>query len=309
MAVITTPVNNSIPGGCWRQTGENEGTAEDGRETSTYILKGGYDALKALKDTLWQGRAVVDGWTARSWDLQRGRGKRAPAGNNTLRGGSGILTITCAPAQAEAEPGEGETSGAMIPLKEVWSIKSVRNDVSVLAYCGVDTGTPQRVPIELWMKETDGRLAENFEYREADGGVRALDDGTVATYNLARKIAAGKEQVIRFYPQLTCRRTYSEPPDECLTNLACIDTPAFDTHTPEGKLKKPKSLTAEKIAQYSWLKVQDDEDEQSDGNWVRIESWIGVLTAQGGWDENFYGTTNRWPMPYNATTGGPGAAT
>lgn len=278
--------------GAWRQANESEGS-DGSTDTFSYVVKGAYAELRPLKDGLCPGTKVVSGWIAKSWLLQRGRG------------GSGTLTITCAPEpENEDEEEPGDAQGAQIPLKETWSIKSVRNDVSILAYCGTETNSPQRAQIEQWMKEPDGGLAAGFEYREADGKVRSLDDGTPGNIPLARKIAKGIETVMRFYPQLTRKRVYSIPPNDCLENLATVDTPGFSTNCPEGKLKKPKNLTSEKISQYEWLKCQDEEDEQSDGTWVRIESWIGALTSEGGWDENLYGTSNRWTMPYNGNQGG-----
>lgn len=275
--------------GAWRQANESEGS-DGSTDTFSYVVKGGYAALRSLKADLFPGIKVVAGWIAKSWQLQRGRG------------GSATLTITCAPESAnEDEEETGDAQGAQIPLKETWSIKSVRNDVSILAYCGSETNSPQRAQIEQWMKEPDGELASQFEYREADGGVRSLEDGTPGNVPLAQKIAKGIETVMRFYPQITRKRVYSVPPEDCLENMNTIDTPSFTTNCPTGKLKKPKNLTADKIASYTWLKIQDDEDEQSDGTWARIESWIGALTSEGGWDENLYGTTNRWSMPYDGT--------
>lgn len=301
MAVNNTPVDNEVFGSAadgdtpanpgigavWRQANESETVDGEGTDTFNYVCKGNYASLQAIKAGLWPGRPVVDGWIAKSWQLQKGRG------------GSGTLTITCGPAPQEDEPSEGSAQGEQVPLKETWSIKSVRNDVSILAYCGTETNSPQRAQIEQWMKEPDGNLAAGFEYREADGKVRSLDDGTPGNVPLAQKIAKGIETVMRFYPQLTRKRVYSVPPNDCLENLATVDTPDFTTNCPDGKLKKPKNLTSATIDRYDWLKCQDDEDEQSDGTWARIESWIGALKSEGGWDENLYGTTNRWTMPYN----------
>ena len=110
---------------------------------------------------------------------------------------------------------------------------------------------------------------------------------------------------MRFYPVLVRVRTYAAPPPDCLDNIGRVCVPPVGSSL--GTAKKPGSL-ANRLNDFQWLKMQDDCDEAADGNWTRTESWWGIPSSDGGWDADLYGP-NRWPMPYNATTGGPGAAT
>ena len=86
-----------------------------------------------------------------------------------------------------------------------------------------------------------------------------------------------------------------------------IDTPAVGTTEESAKIEKPGNL-ADIIAAHVWLKCQDDCVLTGDGKYQRIESWMGVLSKDGGWDENLYGneTMNRWPMPYHHTQNADG---
>ena len=272
MAVnLATPI--TIPAGCWRQSDESKETSDAGESTFNYILKGGYDALDALQDSLVQGQTVVTGWFANSWHLQRGKGN------------SGVLTITCVPDAGATEGQDPET----LPLKEVWKIHAVRNDMSILAYCGISEGNnPLRRQIEMWQKETDGALADEYSFRKEDGSIEEL---TPASQKLAKKIAKGVESVVRFYPVLVRVRTYAAPPPDCLQGIGRVGTPPVGSSL--GTAKKPGSL-ANRLNDFQWLKMQDDCDETADGKWTRTESWWGAES----WDENFYGPNNVWDVPY-----------
>jgi len=98
---------------------------------------------------------------------------------------------------------------------------------------------------------------------------------------------------------VTRTRTYADCPPACLENVGFIDTPP----APSGTAKKPSGL-ATAVNAHQWLKVQDDAQEQTDGNWTRTESWMGIAKSDSNnnspWDENLYGA-NRWPMPYQQT--------
>ena len=269
----------TIPSGCYRQPTESKGVDASGNFHFNYVLKGPYSSLDSLASSISQGDEVISGWYASSQDLQMGPGN------------TGTLTISCVPSPVS----EGQTPEAL-PLKEVWSLRSVRNDVSIMGYCGPGASNPKRALVEGWMKEPDGKLADDLKFRKPDGTIEdlSLDSPTCA---LIEKIRKGYESVMRFYPVLTCTRTYSTFPPGCLENLSFIDTP----RTPGANAKQPTGL-AVKVALYEWVKVQDDADEGTDGKWRRIESWMGIKktdAADGAhpWDADLYGPS-RWGMPY-----------
>ena len=289
----------TIPEGCWRQPTESESLPEAGPPGFQYVLKGGHDALRTLARTIKPGTVVtVEGgvkWLAKSWQLQRGRGDTA------------TLAIPCC---IDAGQTEGQVPEDK-PLRETWTIRSVRSDVSALRYCGESPGdNPQREQIEMWLKETDGDLAAAMQYRDADGEVVTLSAPSQA---LAAKLRRGLESVMRFYPQLTRRRVYAAPPPDILDKLSYIDTPPAPTTSTDYTVKFPKTL-ANKIDLYQWLKCQDDAEEQTDGTWARIESWMGLLKSDdpGGndspWDADLYGAS-RWTFPYSYTGQNGGGAT
>ena len=184
----------------------------------------------------------------------------------------------------------------------MYSVKSVRNDVSVLAYCSDSPSGPNRAAVERWMREPDAKLAAEFKYTDADGNVVDMNDDPLLenTVPLVRKIMKGTERVIRFYPQLTIRRSFYAPPQDVFEKLSYIDTPP----TPSGeKTLSPSGLTT-LIRAHQWLKVQDDCDEQQNGTWMRTESWIGIEKSSHSegdpWDEDLYGES-RWQMPHDAS--------
>lgn len=288
---MAVAVDDNLPSGCWRQPTESKGVDTSGNAHFNYVLKGPYNTLETLAAGISQGDEVVAGWLANTLDLQRGRG------------GSGILTIGCVPYGGQTEGQNPETK----PLKDIWSLRSVRNDVSVMAYCGVSPGAnPLRALVEAWMKEPDGELADELKFRRPDGTICEIVEGP--TIALINKIRKGVESVIRFYPVVTRTRTYSAPPPKCLENLGYIDTP--DASGIQDLTKKPNGITTA-IADHEWLKIQDDAVEGTDGKWQRIESWMGIKKTDnnGGhpWDSDLYGP-NRWTMPYFQGGGGGGAA-
>ena len=281
----------TIPAGCYRQPTESEGVADSGDKTFNYLLKGGYTALQGLSESLKQGDEVVSGWLAKSWDVQRGNGNTA------------TLSITCVP-DAGKESDDEDAKDA--PIKDVWKIHAVRNDVSVMAYCGITPGGPLRNVVERWLRETDSETAAAGNYRE-NGEVVDVAEEYPPSAALIAKMQKGVESVIRFYPAITRVRTYAAPPPDCLENIGLIHDP------PTGNIggvaaKKPGSL-AEKLSDYEWLKIQDDCDETSDGKWTRTESWWGLLKEDNPdghpWDPDLYGPS-RWSMPYIVDGGNNG---
>lgn len=272
--------NFTPPTAAVAQPDETAGCDDAGNLKKSFSWKGPYTDLETAGKGIARGDVVATGWVASSWSVRR------------TPGDYGVLTIECTPP----DPTSGSGSSTVVePLKDIWTIKSVRNDVSIMAYCGPSPGAnPQRALIEAWMKEPDGDLAENLQFRKSDGTVFDISNSEYpATVALIGKIRKGIEAVIRFYPVVTRTRTYAAVPPACLENLGFIDTPP----APAGTAKKPSGLAAA-VNAHQWLKVQDDAQEQTDGNWTRTESWMGIPAVDGsGWDADLYGA-NRWPMPY-----------
>lgn len=274
MATFTPPT------GAVAQPEETAGCDEAGNRTKSFSWKGPYTALETAGKGISKGDVVATGWIAAKWNVRR------------TPGDYGVLTIECTPPNPTGEGGQGQST--VEPLKDKWSIRSVRNDVSILAYCGPsEVANPNRAMLEAWMKEPDGDLAKDWKFRKTDGSIVELTDASIA---LAQKIAKGIESVIRFYPVVTRTRTYAECPPACLENVGFIDTPP----APTGTAIKPNGLSTA-VAAHQWLKVQDDADERDDGKYDRIESWWGIAKSDDGnsspWDANLYGAS-RWPMPY-----------
>lgn len=216
-------------------------------------------------------------------------GKIITAANVTRTNGElGILTLTLAPNDTS----DDEDDPVQNALSETWALKSVRNDMSILAYCGPSEGAnPNRADIEAWMKEPDGSLAKEYKYKKADGSEVTISNQ--ATKDVINKILAGKDTVMRFYPLLTKKRIYSREPASVFENLATINEPSVSAGS--KSVKKPGNLAAI-ISKHEWLKCQDDVEEMTDGKFQRVESWMGVLKSERHWDADFYGE-NSWAMP------------
>ena len=295
-----------IPAGAIQQPEENVGHNKQGDKDRSISYLWDFDALQIAADALVKGDEIVTGWVFSSCSLRR------------VAGGLGILTIDCIPKSATGGE-EGGTSEVQ-PLKDIWSIRGVRNDVSIMAYCGDGENEPNRAMIEAWMKEPDGKLAKMHQFRRPDGEIEQLTTDA-ATMDLVAKIEKGIESVIRFYPVVTRKRVYDNCPPACLEHLGFIDDPpapgtttappAVQASESENEDEDDEETTsnqmapnglADIISQYQWLKVQDDADERDDGKWSRIESWWGIKKAddQDGapWDADLYGN-NRWSMPHN----------
>jgi hypothetical protein len=225
-----------------------------------------FDDLKTAAASFARGDEVETGWLLDAWTLEG------------VPGGGGMLTLQCIPDDVGG--GSGTTSRA---LRAVWTCKSVRNDMSILAYCG---GAASRINLELWMKETDATLADANRFHATDTTVDTLNSQESA---IANKIRKGIDTVIRFYPVLTCKSTWSRIPRSFLTDLGYVDTPG----APDADETVAPSNLSTLISAYDWLKVQDDVDQTGDGRYQRIESWMGI---DGIWDANLYGPS-RWPMP------------
>lgn len=275
----------------------------DGGATLTIEWKGAYGDAKSTADSISIGdslptasggnaytpdSAKYDGYKIKSWTVRRSNGDTA------------VLSVSCSKGDTSTTDENQQTSTT--PLKETFSLKSVRNDVSVLAYCGTSASAPNRAAVERWMREPDPKLAAQFKYTDADGSVVDMNDEPLLrnTVPLVQKIMKGTERVIRFYPQLTRKRIYQDPPADTFQKLSYVDTPP----TPSGEKTLAPNGISTLIGNYEWLKVQDDCDEQADGKWARTESWIGILKSDAydgahPWDPDLYGAS-RWKMPHDA---------
>lgn len=291
MAVIT------IPNTATEQPTQQQGLSEQGDRTYSRAFKDTYAHCETWLNALNNGDSIGDK-ILKSANLSRANGDQ------------GVITLNLAPSDIVTEGEEGEETEDQIALDETWTLKAVRNDMSLLAYCGPSPSEANRADLEAWMKEPDGTLAAAMKYRKSDGTEKELSEASQA---IAQKFLSGHDSVMRFYPMLTKKRTYTTEPATVYENLACIDTPTVssiytppneddeDTQSPTPgtrakKVKAPGNITSI-ISGHQWLKCQDDVDQTQDGKFVRVESWIGAKNGEQQWDENFYGTTNRWPMP------------
>lgn len=276
----------------------------EGAETLTIEWKGSYADCRTTADTIATGddlptasggnaytpdSALYAGYKVRAWTVRRGNGDTA------------VLAVECRKADATDTSQQG--GGGTLPFRTVYSVKSVRNDVSILAYCSNSPSGPNRAAIERWMREPDPKLASEMKYRDENGTEVDITSEPLlkCSVPLIEKIMKGIERVMRFYPQLTIKRQYNSPPTAVFENLAYIDTPP----TPSGEKTFAPSGVSTLITSHQWLKVQDDCDEQQDGTWMRTESWIGIATSDNPdsapWDANLYGPdTDRWKMPHDA---------
>lgn len=277
-----------------RQPDDQEGMSSDGKATHSISYKGEYSALRVAARALSVGERIEAFNYLDSWNLRR------------TAGDLGVLTLNCT-VLAESE---NSTSGVLEQqtnlLKDVWSLRSVRNDVSIMGYCGGGSGEASRALVEAWQKEPDGKLADQNKYTDAKGEVQEIKDN--ATLDVIGKIRSGIESVMRFYPLITRTRTYDAEPPACYENLAKVDTPSVPLRDVDIKLDKKERKTrvptglAAIVNNHTWLKCQDDCNEQADGKWTRVEAWMGVATwcARTAWDPDLYGS-NPWTMPHSRT--------
>jgi hypothetical protein len=274
MAIVTIPPEAVM------QPDSQESLTENGLVAISLSWSASFSTLQTTARAIARGDEY-DGMLISTWSLRRSAGDQ------------GVLTISF------IEKDVTDDTGLRSPKKETWSIKTCRNDVSILGYCGKDENNPNREWIECWQKEPDAEVAAGNNYTRPDGSISDLliESHGAATSELIAKIRQGIESVMRFYPQITRRRVYSAPPDGMMENLGYIDTPG----SPGANAKHPGNLS-NIINKHQWVKIQDDCDESSDDSWTRVESWVGILKGDSPdsapWDEDLYGA-NRWPMPYN----------
>lgn len=265
-----------IPASAFKQVRKSRQLDQNGQGYQAQYKGTSYEALETAAAAFAKGDKVETGWLLDSWSLEG------------VPGGGGLLTITCVPDDSGSGPDATQTA-----LKAVWTCKSVRNDVAWTAYCGISPGgNPNRVDLEMWMKETDAELAKAYKYKDDKGTEHELSE---PSKKLAAKIDKGVESVIRFYPVLSCTSTWSRIPGTFMKNLGYTDTPG----APEANETLAPSNLSDIIGAHEWLKVQDDVSENPDGKFTRTESWMGVKKVEGttAFDPDLYGE-NRWPMPY-----------
>ncbi len=272
------------------QPSDERGVDENTASTISVSWKGPYSELVTASASFAQGDELPSpytGWFAKSWSIKKGLA------------GNAILTIIAAPADET-----DSTTSSSQPFRDVWSIKSVRNDVSIMAYCGDSIGSsPQRAWIEKWMAEKNADVAQAGDFTDSDGTVVDVSAASPATAALIAKMMKGVESVMRFYPLVTRKRYYYSAPSDVLDEVGVIDDPP-EPDTTNGIVKASSGLNA-KLALYQWLKCQDDADEQADHTWIRTEAWMGILKAGAPndepWDADLYGP-HRWTMPYYGDT-------
>ena len=260
MAVVTIPATSV------EQPTETQALTEGGDRTFTRAFKDRYATLKTLSDGVSNGD-TLGGRPVRGHSLER------------RPGDYGVLTFTLLKGS--------DSDSSQTALRAAWTCKSVRNDVSVLAYCG---GAARRVALELWMKEADADVADANEYHRTETETDQLNSQEQA---IADKIRKGVDSVVRFYPVLTCTSTWSRIPSTFMEKLGYADTPGAPS---ADETIAPSNLSSV-ISSHNWLKCQDDVAETGDGRWTRTESWMGIPKADGGgWDADLYGSS-RWAMP------------
>lgn len=257
----------TIPQTAIEQVDQTQGLSQAGK-TWSRSWKDAHSALRTAADAIAIGD-TYDGGVVTDVALRR------------VSGNYGVLVLTLTK--------DDTSSSVQTALKAVWTCKSVRNDMSILAYCG---GAASRVALELWMKEADAEVADANSFHKNETETDALNSQEIA---IANKIRKGVDSVVRFYPVLTCTSTWSRIPSSFLQKIGYKDTPgapsADETHAP-GNLSTV-------ISAYDWLKVQDDVVETGDGKFQRVESWMGI---DGTWDSDLYGSS-RWPMPLGSGGG------
>ena len=267
----------TIPQDAIIQPSETLSGQPNGSQQWSVSFKGSYAALRAAALKFKPGDLYNGGGTTRgilsTWQLSR------------FVGDHGTLTLNLSPADTESEDGDVGDSELK---KDVWSVHGVRNDKSLLGFCGQSASEGQRCELEAWLKEPDAVLAQQYQYRDSQDSIKDLSEGSKT---IAKKFEKGIDSVMRFYPLITRKRTYSREPPAVLENLSKIDTPPVPATTGwNGTTRVPTGLSTI-VGQYEWLKCQDDADENDDGSWTRTEAWMGAKS----WDEDLYGANRKAP--------------
>lgn len=238
----------------WEQPELNQ-TATEGANTATRNFKGNFADLLTFANGLTIGGSPYGGLPLRAVNITR-----TVASLATLRLEYGKETSYDSTKTAT------ETSVN-------WSVRHTQRIVSLMRRTGTSASMPHRGNLEAWRKEPDPALYDAFQYRNQVGSVLTLSNPEIA---VARKLAAGVEGAMRFYPTVQKVTVYTGGKITGVgAGLARISSPGSPWDS---------------VAQ-SWLKVGDDVTvDGKTGTQTRTESWIGAKS----WDADLYGP-NAWP--------------
>lgn len=238
----------------WEQPELNQ-TATEGANTATRNFKGNFDDLLTFANGLTIGGSPYGGLPLRAVNITR-----TVASLATLRLEYGKET------SYDSQKTATETSVN-------WSVRHTQRIVSLMRRTGDSASMPHRGNLEAWRKEPDPALYDAFQYRNQVGSVLTLSNAEIA---VARKLAAGVEGAMRFYPTVQKVTVYTGGKIAGVgAGLARISAPGSPWDS---------------VAQ-SWLKVGDDVTvDGKTGTQTRTESWIGAKS----WDADLYGA-NAWP--------------
>ena len=238
----------------WEQPELNQ-TATEGANTATRNFKGNFADLLTFANGLTIGGSPYGGLPLRAVNITR-----TVASLATLRLEYGKET------SYDSQKTATETSVN-------WSVKHTQRIVSLMRRTGDSASMPHRGNLEAWRKEPDPALYDAFQYRNQVGSVLTLSGEEI---KIARKLAAGVEGAMRFYPTVQKVTVYTGGKITGVgAGLARISSPGSPWDS---------------VAQ-SWLKVGDDVTvDGKTGKQTRTESWIGAKS----WDADLYGA-NAWP--------------
>ena len=244
----------------WEQPELNQ-TATAGANTATRNFKGDYSDLLAFANSLTIGGSPFGNLPLRAVNITR------------TVGSPNLATLRLEYGMEES----GDTSTTATARAVVWQMKHTQRIVSLMRRTGASASMPKRGNLEAWSKEPDPILYEQYKYHNQVSAVLTLSADEQA---VAEKLKKGVEGAMRFYPTIQKTTTYGKGKIANVgQGLAYISSPGspWDSITIGG-------VTA------SWLKVGDDVTRNADGTQTRVESWMGAKE----WDENLYGTANRW---------------
>lgn len=238
----------------WEQPELNQ-TATEGANTATRNFKGDFADLLTFANGLTIGGSPYGGLPLRAVNITR-----TVASLATLRLEYGKET------SYDSQKTATETSVN-------WSVRHTQRIVSLMRRTGDSASMPHRGNLEAWRKEPDPALYDAFQYRNQVGSVLTLSNAEIA---VARKLKAGVEGAMRFYPTVQKVTVYTGGKITGVgAGLARISAPGSPWDS---------------VAQ-SWLKVGDDVTvDGKTGTQTRTESWIGAKS----WDADLYGA-NAWP--------------
>lgn len=201
----------------------------------------------------------------------------------------------------------GDTSSDARVLADIWEYTTAQYQYPLYKYCSKD-GTGGAIgnsgTLYAWEnKPTDDEHPNDrndYVYnRKPDGTEEILDS---STQKIAAKMLAGTDTVMRYFPNVVRRRTFSSN-DALLSSFPSeISARNYGLVTKVGQIDNTPSLFGLKFGGISWLKTQFDIQIDKKSSAIEqptlTEGWIGILSSDvGGWDKNLYGTyggTDRW---------------